>query len=67
MKLSVLTVPLQGMPAEDAFKYLHSLGVEAVELGTGGYTNNNHLKPEVYLADDRKIEEYKALLNKRCV
>lgn len=64
MKLSVLTVPLQGMPAEDAFKYLHSLGVQAVELGTGGYTNNNHLKPEVYLADDRKIEEYKALLNK---
>ena len=36
MKLGVLTVPLQGMPAEEAFAYLHGLGVETVELGTGG-------------------------------
>ncbi len=64
MKLGVLTVPLQGLSAEDAFKYLHSLGVQTVELGTGGYTNNNHLKPEVYLNDDKKIEEFKALLAK---
>lgn len=64
MKLGVLTVPLQGMSAEDAFAYLHSLGVQTVELGTGGYTNNNHLKPEVYLNDDNKIEEFKALLKK---
>ena len=64
MKLGVLTVPLQGMPAEEAFAYLHSLGVQAVELGTGGYTNDNHLKPSVYLADDGKIEEMKALLKK---
>lgn len=64
MKLGVLTVPLQGMPAEEAFAYLHGLGVETVELGTGGYTNNNHLKPEVYLGDDRKIEEFKQLLKK---
>lgn len=34
MKLSVLTVPLQGIPADQAFAYLHSLGVEQVELGT---------------------------------
>ncbi len=64
MKLGVLTVPLQGMSAEDAFAYLHSLGVQTVELGTGGYTNNNHLNPEVYLNDDKKIEEFKALLKK---
>ena len=64
MKLSVLTVPLQGLPAEQAFAYLHSLGVQMVELGTGGYTNDNHLKPEVFLADDSKIEAYKALLKK---
>lgn len=64
MKLGVLTVPLQGMPAEEAFAYLHGLGVETVELGTGGYTNNNHLKPEIYLNDDGKIEEFKQLLKK---
>lgn len=64
MKLSVLTVPLQAMPAEQAFAYLHSLGVQMVELGTGGYTNDSHLKPEVFLADDGKIDAYKALLKK---
>lgn len=64
MKLGVLTVPLQAMSAEDAFAYLHSLGVQTVELGTGGYTNDSHLKPSVYLADDAKIEAYKKLLQK---
>ena len=64
MKLGVLTVPLQAMSAEDAFAYLHSLGVQTVELGTGGYTNDNHLKPSVYLADDAKIKAYKKLLEK---
>lgn len=64
MKLGVLTVPLQALSAEEAFKYLHSLGVQTVELGTGGYTNRNHLNPEVYLQDDAKIEEFKALLKK---
>ena len=62
MKLGVLTVPLQGMTARDAFAYLHSLGVQTVELGTGGYTNNNHLKPEVYLDNPDKIAEFKDLL-----
>ncbi len=62
MKLGVLTVPLQGMSARDAFAYLHSLGVQTVELGTGGYTNNNHLKPEVYLDHPDKIAEFKDLL-----
>lgn len=62
MKLGVLTVPLQGMTARDAFAYLHSLGVQTVELGTGGYTNNNHLKPEVYLDHPDKIAEFKDLL-----
>lgn len=64
MKLGVLTVPLKALPAEEAFAYLHSLGVQTVELGTGGFTNHNHLIPDVYLADDRKIAEYQALLKK---
>lgn len=63
MKLGVLTVPLQNLPAEDAFAYLSGLGVQAVELGTGGYTNGNHLPLDVYLNDDAKIEEYKQLLD----
>ena len=62
MKLGVLTVPLQAMPTEEAFRYLHSLGVQTVELGTGGYTNKNHCDPEVLLADEGKIDELQSLL-----
>ena len=64
MKLSVLTVPLQGMAAEEAFSYLSKLGVEQVEIGTGGYTNENHLKPSVYLNDQAKIDAFKAMMER---
>ncbi len=64
MKLSVLTVPLQAMPADEAFAYLSSLGVQQVEIGTGGYTNENHLKPSVYLNDDAKLAEFQAMMKK---
>ena len=64
MKLSVLTVPLQGVSADEAFKYLSSLGVEAVELGTGGYTNHNHCNPDILLNDESKIDELKRSLDK---
>lgn len=64
MKLGVLTVPLQSLETEQAFAYLHSLGVETVELGTGGYTNNNHCNPDLLLQDERRVEELKALLQK---
>lgn len=62
MKLGVLTVPLAGMPLRDALKYLHSLGVEAVELGSGGVTNDAHCKPAELLKNPDKIREMKDLL-----
>ena len=64
MKLGVLTVPLQQMDTDKAFAYLHALGVQTVELGTGGYTNHNHCNPDVLLKDESKIDELKALLKK---
>ena len=64
MKLSVLTVPLQNVPAEEAFAYLHSLGVQQVELGTGGYTNQNHCNPDELLADESKIAHLLEILKK---
>jgi len=55
MKLGVFTVPLYGKSTEDAFKYLSGLGVQAVEIGAGGYPGNNHIVPAA---------EMKALLAK---
>lgn len=62
MKLGVLTVPLAGMPLADALKYLHSLGVEAVELGSGGVTSDAHCKVKELLKAPEKLREMKELL-----
>jgi Sugar phosphate isomerases/epimerases len=61
MKLGVLTVPLRSMPTAEAFKYLSGLGVQAVELGSGGYTDSSHLKPAELLASPAKARELKRL------
>lgn len=64
MKLGVLTVPLYSKSPEEAFAYLSSLGVQTVEIGTGGSPGSTHLNPQEMLADPAKIEAYKALLAK---
>lgn len=64
MKLGVLTVPLWNESAEEAFRYLHGLGVQTVELGAGCFTNGNHLGREELLKDEKKVDELKALLKK---
>ncbi|MDR2649414.1 MAG: sugar phosphate isomerase/epimerase [Clostridiales bacterium] len=64
MKLSVLTVPLYSKTPEEAFEYLSGLGVQSVEIGTGGSPGNNHLNPAEFLDNPSKINEYKALLKK---
>ena len=38
MKLCVMNPVLNSYKLEDALKYLHSLGVQAMEVGAGGYT-----------------------------
>ncbi len=63
MKLSVLTVPFSQQPLSRVLPYLRSLGVDSVELGTGGYTNRSHCDPELYLHSADKIRELKAMLS----
>lgn len=62
MKLGVLTVPLSATPIEEVIPYLHSLGVQAVELGTGGVTNKSHCDPDIYLNNTAKIDALQKLL-----
>lgn len=62
MKLGVLTVPLYGMPLEDALQYLSGLGVQTVELGGGCYPGNTHTLP--YITGEKPVSELKALLEK---
>lgn len=62
MKLSVLTVPFSGQPLSEVLPYLRSIGVDSVELGTGGYTNKAHCDPDYYLSDPGRVGDLKHLL-----
>ena len=62
MKLSVLTVPFAQQSLVEVLPYLKELGVEAVELGCGGVTNDAHCKPAQLLKDDAACEQLKQLL-----
>ena len=64
MKLGVMNPVLSSYKFEDALSYLHSLGVDCIEIGAGGYPGNAHLKPEELIGNPEKIKEYKALLEK---
>jgi len=64
MKLGVFTVLLSQKSLEDALKYLAELGVQAVEIGTGGYPGNAHANPDELLADESKINDLKNLVSK---
>jgi len=51
MDIGVLTVPLGDRSLDDALDYLDGLGIDAVELGTGGYPGTDHLSPDELLGD----------------
>ena len=63
MDIGVLTVPLGGESLDDAAAYLDDIGVDAVELGVGGWPGEDHVTRGAYLDDDRAQEELAALLD----
>ena len=64
MKLGVMTVLFGNKSVEETFKYLSESGVQAVELGTGGFPGKAHANPDELLNDDSKIQELKDLVEK---
>ena len=60
MQLSVMSPVLSQMNLDEALGYLHSLGVDSLELGAGGYPGKAHMDAEDYLAHPEKIENLKA-------
>lgn len=64
MKLGVFTVVLGDKSLEEACSYLEKKGVQAVEIGCGGYPGTAHCNPEELLKDDRKLEEFKNTIHK---
>lgn len=64
MKLGAINVPLSGMPFDAAMQYLASIGIEAVEIGCGGFPGNAHCDPEILLNSNLAMEKFKDTLKR---
>lgn len=64
MKLSVMNPALYGMSFEDACKYLHERGVQAIEVGCGGYPGKKHCDPETLLGDAGALRAFREVLKR---
>lgn len=60
MKLSVLTNLFSSMTLDEALAKFKSLGIEAVEIGCGGYPGRAHCDPAILLSDESKLNEWLA-------
>src|SRR5258708_27224263 len=59
MKIGVFTVLFQQLPFEEMLDRVRSAGVEAVEIGTGGYPGSAHCKPDELLGDSGKLAAFR--------
>lgn len=65
MKLGVFTVLFQQKSFEEMLDHVASKGLEAVELGTGGYPGNAHCKPDELLEDEGKRKAFQQAIASR--
>ncbi len=65
MKIGILTVLFGNEPFDDVLKTVSKAGIEAVELGTGNYPGDAHLKIKELLDKPDKIKKFKEKIAKR--
>ena len=65
MKLGVFAVMFRGMSFEQALDYIRSVGVEAVEIGCGGYVGDAFCKPAELLKDKKATAALKDAVTSR--
>ncbi|MCD8510925.1 MAG: sugar phosphate isomerase/epimerase [Bacillus sp. (in: Bacteria)] len=58
MKLGVFTVLFSQMNVDEMLDYVKEAGVEAVEIGTGGYPGNAHCHMEALLESEKLRNQY---------
>lgn len=64
MKLGVFTVLFGQKNLDDALSYIAHAGLQAVEIGTGGYPGTAHADAGELLKDDAAIKKFKATVDK---
>ncbi len=62
MKIGLLTVLFAKMSLDDVIKKIKPLGIRTVEIGTGNYPGDSHLKLD-WLSSAAKINEFKTKLD----
>jgi sugar phosphate isomerase/epimerase len=65
MKLGTFTVLFSHLKFEDMLDHVKAKGIEAVEIGTGGYPGDAHCKPAELLADEGKLRAFKKAIDDR--
>jgi sugar phosphate isomerase/epimerase len=65
MRIGVITVLFQDLPFERALDRVVSLGVSAVEIGTGGYPGSHHCPVDELLESKTKRQEYLEAIHSR--
>lgn len=64
MKLGVLACLFSDRSLEEAVKTMKDMGIETAEMGCGGATGDALCKPAELLADEKKLEAFKAVFKK---
>lgn len=65
MKLGVFSVLFSQKSFEETLDYIAQKGLEAIEIGTGGYPGDAHCKIDELLADAGKLKAYKQAVESR--
>jgi len=65
MKLGAFTAMFQNQPFENALDTIKELGLEAVELNTGGFGTGSHCDPKELLNDEEKLNAFKQTVEDR--
>ena len=58
MKLGVFTVLFSEKTLDEMLDHVASKGIEAVELGTGGYPGDAHCKIDELLEDEKNLKDF---------
>ena len=64
MKLGVLTNLFASLSLEEALGKFKKMGIEAVEIGCGGYPGKAHCSPEKLLLDEERLAEWLSVIER---
>ena len=65
MKLGVFTVLFSEKSLDDMLDHVAAKGIEAIELGTGGYPGDAHCKVDELLDNEQKQKEFMEKVSNR--